>query len=142
MTSIQTRELVTRINATLDAAQDAYIRAEVARHRFPWQDGMSDEDAIATLARNKHSIIAVPKSKYINIDRIDAARAGKGYGSGLFMVDKTSGAIFGIKAYGKIHRGHYYGTVDAPDLRAVCMAVAVLERGEVAAILNRETAAA
>jgi hypothetical protein len=143
MTTIeQTQTLVIAINAILSEAQDRYIRAQVARHEYAWQADKTDEESIAMLAANKHKIIAVPKSKYVNIDRIDATRAGMAYGSGLFMVDKTSGAIFGIKAYGKIHRGHYYGTVDAPDLRAVCMAAAVLERGEVAKILSAQTTAA
>lgn len=31
-------------------------------------------------------------------------------GSGAYMVDGDK--IFGIKAYGVIHRGHYYGTLD------------------------------
>lgn len=31
--------------------------------------------------------------------------------SGKFMIDKE-GNIFGIKAYGVIHKGHYYGTLD------------------------------
>ena len=141
MTSIQTRELVTRINATLDAAQDAYIRAGVAKHQFPWQAGISDEDAIGRLAQHKHKVIAVPKSKYINLDRIDAHATGQVYGSGLFMVEIETGAIYGIKAYGKVHRGHYYGTVEAPKFRELCMAAAVLERGEVANILNQTAAA-
>ena len=33
-------------------------------------------------------------------------------GSGKYMVVSTTGEIFGIKAYGVIHRGHYYGTLD------------------------------
>ena len=32
-------------------------------------------------------------------------------GSGKYMIDKE-GNIFGIKAYGVIHRGHYFGTLD------------------------------
>ena len=31
--------------------------------------------------------------------------------SGKYMIDKD-GNIFGIKAYGVIHRGHHYGTLD------------------------------
>ena len=31
--------------------------------------------------------------------------------SGKYMVDEE-GNIFGIKAYGVIHRGHYFGTLD------------------------------
>jgi hypothetical protein len=32
-------------------------------------------------------------------------------GSGRYMVD-AEGQIWGIKAYGVIHHGHYYGTLD------------------------------
>lgn len=41
--------------------------------------------------------------KYANVD------VG---GSGRYMVDLATGEIFGIKAYGVIHRGHYFGTLD------------------------------
>lgn len=34
--------------------------------------------------------------------------------SGYLMVDKA-GNIFGIKAYGVIHKGHQYGTLDTID---------------------------
>ena len=32
--------------------------------------------------------------------------------SGKYMVEMDTGRIFGIKAYGVIHRGHAYGTLD------------------------------
>ncbi len=35
--------------------------------------------------------------------------------SGRFMVEMSTGNIFGIKAYGQIHRGHFYGTLDTTD---------------------------
>ena len=41
--------------------------------------------------------------KYANVD------IGQ---SGKYMVELATGAIYGIKAYGVIHRGHYYGTLD------------------------------
>ena len=34
--------------------------------------------------------------------------------SGKYMVDKE-GNIYGIKAYGVIHKGHYFGTLDTID---------------------------
>ena len=40
--------------------------------------------------------------------RVDVGR------SGAYMVDKA-GNIFGIKAYGVVHRGHQYGTLDTID---------------------------
>lgn len=36
-------------------------------------------------------------------------------GSGKYMVVNATGEIFGIKAYGVIHRGHAYGTLDTID---------------------------
>jgi len=44
--------------------------------------------------------------KYANID------VGS---SGKYMVELATGAIYGIKAYGVIHRGHHYGTLDTID---------------------------
>jgi len=32
--------------------------------------------------------------------------------SGRYMVENSTGEIFGIKSYGQVHRGHYYGTLD------------------------------
>jgi len=44
-----------------------------------------------------------PGRKYVNVD------VG---GSGRFMVEIETGIIYGIKAYGQIHKGHSYGTLD------------------------------
>lgn len=35
--------------------------------------------------------------------------------SGKFMVDLATGEIYGIKAYGQVHRGHRFGTLDTTD---------------------------
>ncbi len=32
--------------------------------------------------------------------------------SGKYMVENETGNIFGIKGYGVVHRGHWYGTLD------------------------------
>ena len=32
--------------------------------------------------------------------------------SGQYMVENATGIIFGIKGYGKVHKGHRYGTLD------------------------------
>lgn len=32
--------------------------------------------------------------------------------SGRYMVEMTTGNIFGIKGYGQVHKGHFYGTLD------------------------------
>lgn len=35
--------------------------------------------------------------------------------SGKFMVEKATEIVYGIKAYGQIHKGHAYGTLDTTD---------------------------
>jgi hypothetical protein len=50
-----------------------------------------------------------PGKKYTKVD-INSNGGDNGY-SGKYMVD-AEGNIFGIKAYGVIHRGHHYGTLD------------------------------
>jgi hypothetical protein len=32
--------------------------------------------------------------------------------SGRYMIDNETGEIYGIKGYGKVHKGHRYGTLD------------------------------
>jgi len=41
--------------------------------------------------------------------KIDLARSGK------IMIELETGRIYGIKGYGVIHRGHYYGTLDTTN---------------------------
>ena len=54
---------------------------------------------------NRTNCICTVKAnkKYANVD------VGR---SGRYMVELATGEIFGIKAYGVIHRGHQYGTLD------------------------------
>jgi len=42
-------------------------------------------------------------------DKIDIGSSGK------LMVERETGEIYGIKAYGVIHRGHFFGTLDTID---------------------------
>ena len=35
--------------------------------------------------------------------------------SGFLMVDNQTGDIYGIKGYGKVHKGHHYGTLATAD---------------------------
>jgi hypothetical protein len=44
-----------------------------------------------------------PGLKYI---KVDVGESGK------YMVEASTGDIYGIKAYGVIHRGHHYGNLD------------------------------
>ena len=54
-------------------------------------------------ANHRHDCRIKFGRKYVNIDVGD---------SGKYMVDIATGEIFGIKAYGVIHRGHRFGTLD------------------------------
>ena len=38
-----------------------------------------------------------------------------GRGQGKFMVEIATGIIYGIKAYGQVHKGHMYGTLETVD---------------------------
>lgn len=35
--------------------------------------------------------------------------------SGRYMIEHATGTIYGIKGYGKVHKGHRYGTLDTLD---------------------------
>ena len=58
-------------------------------------------DCEANRAGSKTKIVA--GKKYV---KVDTASSGK------YMVENSTEKIFGIKAYGVIHRGHEYGTLD------------------------------
>lgn len=52
----------------------------------------------------------VPGKKYTKVDIGPRANM-----SGKYIVENDTGRIYGIKGYGVIHRGHYYGTLDEID---------------------------
>jgi len=58
-----------------------------------------------------------PGPKYTKIDR--GPRWGPGrYDhnmSGFLMIENDTGMIFGIKGYGQVHKGRYYGTLATAD---------------------------
>jgi hypothetical protein len=61
-------------------------------------------DGMSSLLLGSHYTGSIKMGrKYANIDF---------GGSGKYMVDLATGEIFGIKAYGVIHRGHRFGTLD------------------------------
>jgi len=60
-------------------------------------------DCSANLANSR--VFIIPGSKYT---KVDVGSSGK------YMVDKD-GNIFGIKAYGKVHKGHRFGTLQTTD---------------------------
>lgn len=57
----------------------------------------------------------IPGPKYTKVDRGtpfgDSTHPGQGY----LMVENATGNIYGIKGYGRAHRGHFYGTLDTVD---------------------------
>ena len=58
-----------------------------------------------------------PGPKYTKVDR--GPRWGQGRTehnmSGFLMIDNVTGAIYGIKGYGQVHKGRYYGTLETAD---------------------------
>lgn len=53
------------------------------------------------------TVRVVPGNKYTKVDV-----GSYGQWSGKLMVEHATGVIYGIKAYGQVHKGHRYGTLD------------------------------
>jgi len=68
-------------------------RERIARQYSQWQ---ADAETVAVR----------PGKKYTKIDRGPEHSM-----SGFLMIDNETGEIFGIKAYGVVHKGHRYGTL-------------------------------
>jgi hypothetical protein len=52
---------------------------------------------------DRATVQVIPGPKYTKVD----------IGSrGAFMVENATGVIYGIKGYGKVHKGHVYGTLE------------------------------
>lgn len=66
-------------------------------------------DSGYTHAAKNFNVQVKAGKKYTKIDKGPANNM-----SGFLMIDE-SGNIFGIKAYGVIHPGHWYGTLDTTD---------------------------
>jgi dsDNA-specific endonuclease/ATPase MutS2 len=66
------------------------------------RERMKEDGFTYDFSRNTQTKV-VPGKKYTKINVGD---------SGKYMVVNETGEIFGIKAYGVIHRGHQYGTLD------------------------------
>lgn len=61
-------------------------------------------DGVSCLPNRVNSLVHTHTGK--KYTRVDIGSSGR------YMVDNATGEIFGIKAYGQIHRGHRYGTLD------------------------------
>lgn len=55
------------------------------------------------LEKDETRVRSIPGRKYA---KVDVRTSGK------FMVEVSTGNIFGIKGYGQVHKGHFYGTLD------------------------------
>jgi len=62
-----------------------------------------------TFHLHEQKVRLVPGKKYV---KVDISYLDNDSWSGKYMVDKKTGDIFGIKAYGKVHKGHYYGNLN------------------------------
>jgi hypothetical protein len=72
----------------------AQTKARIAREYSDWQ---AEAEAVQV----------VPGPKYTKVD------IGPEHNmSGKYMIENATGIIYGIKGYGKVHKGHTYGTLD------------------------------
>lgn len=102
-------KLVKYLNDRMHDAKEREIDHHILHGRpYAWQSAsMSPDEVRATLRSvNPVDVTYKVRSKYVAIDM---------RGSGQFLVDMTDGGIYGIKAYGVIHRGYYYGTLANPN---------------------------
>jgi hypothetical protein len=56
------------------------------------------------------TVEVIPGPKYTKVNLGPASNM-----SGKFMIENSTGIIYGIKGYGKVHKGHVYGTLDTVD---------------------------
>jgi hypothetical protein len=54
----------------------------------------------------------IPGRIYTKIDLGTPFNGGDHPGEGRLMVENATGIVYGIKAYGKVHKEHAYGTLD------------------------------
>ena len=123
--------LVDKLNKILKKAQDISNTAEVKKKRFKWQQGMSDADALKVLQKMDHYLAIKDGPKNIKLDRVQAHNTRST--SGVFMIEKSDGRIYGVKGYGTPNKipKHQYGTVDDPATKRMAVTTAVLEKVEV-----------
>jgi hypothetical protein len=86
---------------------------------------MTVEELAATILYQRRKVIAAQYSQWqADAERVEV-RPGPKYTkidrgpehnmSGFLMIENATGDIYGIKAYGKVHKGHYYGTLGTAD---------------------------
>ena len=123
--------LVDKLNKILKKAQDINNTKEVKKKRFKWQKDMSDAEALKVLQKQDHYLAIKDGPKYIKLDRVQAHDNRSS--SGVFMIEKSDGRIYGVKGYGTPNKipKHQYGTVDDPATKRMAVTTAVLEKVEV-----------
>ena len=123
--------LVDKINKILKKAQDISNTKEVKKKRFKWQKDMSDAEALKVLQKQDHALKIKDGPKYIKLDRVRVVDDGSP--SGVFVIEKSDGRIYGVKGYGKPNKipKHQYGTVADPATKRMALTTAVLEKAEI-----------
>ena len=123
--------LVDKLNKILKKAQDINNTKEVKKKRFKWQKDMSDAEALKVLQKQDHYLAIKDGPKYIKLDRVQAHDNRSS--SGVFMIEKSDGRIYGVKGYGTPNKipKHQYGTVDDPATKRMAVTTAVLEKAEI-----------
>jgi hypothetical protein len=123
--------LVDKLNKILKKAQDINNTAEVKKKTFRWQKDMSDAEALKVLQQQDHYLAIKDGPKYIKLDRVQAQDNRSS--SGVFMIEKSDGRIYGVKGYGTPNKipKHQYGTVADPATKRMAVTTAVLEKVEI-----------
>ena len=131
VTARDVQPLVDKINKILKKAQDISNTKEVKKKRFKWQKDMSDAEALKVLQKQDHALKIKDGPKYIKLDRVRVVDDGSP--SGVFVIEKSDGRIYGVKGYGKPNKipKHQYGTVADPATKRMALTTAVLEKAEI-----------
>ena len=131
VTARDVQPLVDKLNKILKTAQDISNKKEVKKKTFRWQKDMSDAEALKVLQKQDHYLVIKDGPKYIKLDRVQAQDNRST--SGVFMIEKSDGRIYGVKGYGTPNKipKHQYGTVAEPATKRMAGTTAVLEKVEI-----------
>ena len=131
VTARDVKPLVDKLNKILKTAQDISNKKEVKKKTFRWQKDMSDAEALKVLQQQDHYLAIKDGPKYIKLDRVQAQDNRST--SGVFMIEKSDGRIYGVKGYGTPNKipKHQYGTVAEPATKRMAVTTAVLEKVEI-----------
>ena len=131
VTARDVQPLVDKLNKILKTAQDISNKKEVKKKAFKWQKDMSDAEALKVLQKQDHYLAIKDGPRYIKLDRVQAQDNRSS--SGVFMIEKSDGRIYGVKGYGTPNKipKHQYGTVADPATKRMAVTTAVLEKEEI-----------